>query len=73
MNYNGNEKLREDVATLSNNMYEMWQMIKQMERDYRYNSENLADRLAGNVIGSVENDFAKLYTAIADLDYQFKD
>ncbi|EGB2526571.1 hypothetical protein M8Q70_002920 [Salmonella enterica] len=73
MNYGNNEKLREDVASLSNDMYEMWQRIKQLQREYRYNSEDLADRMAGMVLEVVESEYARAYTKICEMDYQFQD
>lgn len=73
MNYGNNKKLREEVASLSKDMYEMWQRIKQMQRDYRYNSDDLADRMAGMVLEAVEGDYAKVYTKICEMDYQFQD
>ena len=46
MNYQGNEKMRGDVAEIANELYELWQKVERFEKEYGFNSTNLTDRLA---------------------------
>lgn len=73
MNYQGNEKMRQDAAAISNELYEIWQKVKRFEREYSFNSENLTDRLAGRLVGTMEPKLAELNRFMADVDYQFED
>ena len=69
MNYEGNEKMRKDAADISNELYEIWQKVKQFEREYSFNSKNLTDRLAGRLVGTM----AELNKFMADVEFQFED
>ena len=73
MNYQGNEKMRQDAAEISNELYELWQKVKRFQREYSFNSENITDRLAGRLIGTMEPNLADLNSFMADVDYQFED
>lgn len=73
MNYQGNEKMRQDAADISNELFELWQKVKQFEREYSFNSKNLTDRLAGRLVGTMEPKLAELYSFMANVDYQFED
>ncbi|WP_228741959.1 hypothetical protein [Klebsiella pneumoniae] len=72
MNYQGNEKMRQDAAEISNELYELWQKVKRFQREYSFNSENITDRLAGRLIGTMEPKLADLNSFMADVDYQFE-
>nr|WP_188246238.1 hypothetical protein [Enterobacter sp. E12]MBD0817665.1 hypothetical protein [Enterobacter sp. E12] len=73
MNYEGNEKMRKGAADISNELYEIWQRVKQFERDYSFNSKNLTDRLAGRLVGTMEPKLAELNKFMADVEFQFED
>lgn len=73
MNYQGNEKMRKDVADISNELYELWQKVKRFEREYSFNSKDLTERLAGRLVGTMEPKLAELNKFMADVDYQFED
>ena len=49
MNYCDNKNLKEDMESLNDRLYEVWREVKRMEQTYRWNSDNLADRLAGKI------------------------
>ncbi|UGJ51823.1 hypothetical protein LQT63_23955 (plasmid) [Escherichia coli] len=53
MNYQGNEKMRDDVAEIANELYELWQKVERFEKEYGFNSTNLTDRLAGRLVGTM--------------------
>lgn len=73
VNYQNNEKMRQDAADIANELYEIWQKVKKFEREYSFNSENLADRLAGRLVGTMEPKLAELNSFMANVDYQFED
>ncbi|AMQ58203.1 hypothetical protein AL497_24405 (plasmid) [Klebsiella aerogenes] len=73
MNYQGNEKMRQDAAEIANELYEVWQKVKRFQREYSFNSENITDRLAGRLVGTMEPTLADLNRFMADVDYQFED
>lgn len=73
MNYQDNEKMRQDAAEIANELHELWQKVKRFEREYSFNSENLTDRLAGRLIGTMEPKLADLNRFMADVDHQFED
>ncbi|HCN9279427.1 hypothetical protein [Escherichia fergusonii] len=73
MNYQGNEKMRDDVAEIANELYELWQKVERFEKEYGYNSTNLADRLAGRLVGTMGPKLAELNRFMADVDFQFQD
>lgn len=64
--------MRQDAAEISNELYELWQKVKRFQREYSFNSENITDRLAGRLIGTMEPKLADLNSFMADVDYQLK-
>ena len=73
MNYQGNEKMRDDVAEIANELYELWQKVERFEKEYGFNSTNLTDRLAGRLVGTMGPKPAELNRFMADVDFQFQD
>lgn len=73
VNYQSNEKMRQDAAAISNELYELWQKVKRFEREYSFNSKNLTDRLAGRLVGTMEPKLAELNKFMADIEFQFED
>ncbi len=73
MNYQGNEKMRDDVAEIANELYELWQKVERFEKEYGFNSTNLADRRAGRLVGTMGPKLAELNRFMADVDFQFQD
>ncbi|HCP8626613.1 TPA: hypothetical protein OF522_004381 [Escherichia coli] len=73
MNYQGNEKMRGDVAEIANELYELWQKVERFEKEYGFNSTNLTDRLAVRLIGTMWPKLAELNRFMADVDFQFQD
>ncbi|NYA15737.1 hypothetical protein [Serratia fonticola] len=73
MNYNGFEGVRKDVAELSNEMYELNQKMRQLAQKYYWNSEELVERLAGQIINDAQGEMEKIYSKINELDHHFKD
>lgn len=73
MNYQGHEDMRQEVADISNELYELWQKVKRFEREYSFNKSDLTGRLAGRLIGSMEPKLAELNSFMCNVDYQFED
>ncbi|EPS1205510.1 TPA: hypothetical protein ACKP07_004986 [Serratia marcescens] len=73
MNYAGFEEVRKDVAEFSNEMCEMHLKLRALSQKYHWNSEQLVERLAGQILSDVQEQFAKLYSRINELDHTFKD
>lgn len=73
MNYAGNEKLKEDITSLNDRLYELFRDTKAMEQKYRWSSENLADRLAGQIVGQVHEELAKLVKVVNETTYLFNE
>jgi len=73
VNYQGNEKMRQDTADISSELYELWQKVKRFEREYSFNSKDLTDRLAGRLIGTMEPKLADLNKIMTDIEFQFED
>ena len=73
MNYTGNEDLRDAIAALSNDMYEMHRRLSEMVSVYFWNSEGLAVRLAGQILRDAHDRYAEIYRTINELDHHFKD
>lgn len=72
MNYGENQKLKEDLDSLNDRLYEFWREVKGLEQTYRWNSENLADRLAGKIIADVQENLGKLVETVNETTYLFK-
>lgn len=73
MNYANNQKLKEDLTSLNDRLYEFWREVKGMEQTYRWNSDNLADRLAGKLLGEVHEELAKLVKTVNETTYLFSE
>ncbi|EKF67041.1 hypothetical protein B194_5443 [Serratia plymuthica A30] len=73
MNYQGNEKLRADVAVLANDMYEMHIRLRELSRIYLWNSDVLADRLCGHILRDAHDRYIEIYKAINELDHHFRE
>ncbi|EAS1759757.1 hypothetical protein OY11_18020 [Salmonella enterica] len=73
MNYEGYEELRQDIATLSNDMHEMYQRLTLLEQKYRWNSKELTQNLAGQTLRIVNAQFVQFYKDIAELELIFSD
>lgn len=73
MNYSDNQKLKEDLTSLNDRLYEFWLEVKGMEQTYRWNSDNLADRLAGKLLGEVHEELAKLVKTVNETTYLFSE
>jgi hypothetical protein len=50
MNYTGNEDLRAAIAALSNDMCDMHLHLRELVSVYFWNSDVLAERLAGHIL-----------------------
>lgn len=73
MNYSGNEDLRAAIAALSNDMYELHVRLRELSREYFWKSEELTERLAGQVLRDAHDRYTKIYMDINELDHHFKD
>lgn len=73
MNYQGNEKLRADVAALANDMHEMHIRLHELFRAYFWNSDVLVERLVGQILRDAHDLYVESYKAINELDQHFKD
>ncbi|CAI2521192.1 hypothetical protein [Serratia liquefaciens] len=73
MNYAGHEEVRTDVAELSNEMCELHLKLRQLTQKYHWNSEQLVERLAGQILNDAQEQLASLYSKINVLDQSFKD
>jgi hypothetical protein len=74
MNYQGNEKLRADVAALANDMHEMHIRLRELSRRYFWNSDVLVERLVGQILRDAHDLYVgESYKAINELDQHFKD
>ncbi|EDS7122090.1 hypothetical protein QEA29_003879 [Salmonella enterica] len=73
MNYDKNEELRQDIAALSNEMYELQQKLILLEQKHLWNTDALAQRLAGQVIRIARTEYENIYKHICELDLTFTD
>lgn len=73
MNYAGYEEVRKDIAEFSNEMCEMHLKLRQLTQKYHWNSEQLVERLSGQILNDVQEQFSNLYSKINALDHSFKD
>lgn len=72
-NYAGNEALRTDVAALANSMCDLRATLNALESRYRYDAENLTERLARQTICRINALYLKAYRQALELDASFKD
>lgn len=73
MYYQGNEKLRTDVAALANDMHEMHVRLRELSRRYFWNSDILIERLVGQILRDAHDLYVESYKAINELEHHFKD
>nr|WP_241390596.1 MULTISPECIES: hypothetical protein [Yersiniaceae]ULG17041.1 hypothetical protein 1772p2_00055 [Serratia proteamaculans]ULG20156.1 hypothetical protein 49p3_00066 [Yersinia frederiksenii] len=73
MNYDGHEQLRADVAALANSMCELRDTLNALESSYRYDANDLTERLARQTLCRINGQFLKAYREIIELDAAFKD
>ncbi|HEY3983499.1 hypothetical protein [Cedecea sp.] len=73
MNYQGNEKLRADVAALASDMHEMHIRLRELSRSYFWNSDVLVERLVGQILRDAHDLYVESYKAINELEHHFKD
>jgi hypothetical protein len=74
-NYAGNEALRADVAALANSMCDLRATLNALESRYRYryDAENLTERLARQTICRINTLYLEAYRQALELDASFKD
>ena len=73
MNYQGNEILRHEIAQLGQNMDKLKQQITELEKKYRWSSDNLSHALAGHALHVAEHAFTVAHQHIWELEVMFKD
>lgn len=73
MNYEGFKGVRSDIAVLSQKMYELNIRMRQLTQKYYWNSEELVERLSGQVLNDAQVEFEKIYSKINELEHHFKD
>ncbi|MDR5611478.1 MAG: hypothetical protein RAM36_00045 [Arsenophonus sp.] len=73
MNYSGHEVLRKEVALLVEKMDMFYMQLFEFERKYLYNSDELTERLAAQLIKPIKNQMQEIYKQIIALDSAFKD
>ncbi|OJB86349.1 hypothetical protein A9Q61_17945 [Yersinia ruckeri] len=73
MNYDGHEQLRADVAALANSMCELRDTLNAFESRYRYDADDLTERLARQTICRINARFLETYREILELDASFND
>lgn len=72
-NYAGLEPLRTDVATLANEMSDLFMMLNELEHRCGYGSGSLAERLIRQTISRVNALYMEAYREVLALDACFKD
>jgi len=72
-NYAGLEPLREDVAALANDIYELLSKLKALELQKCLDEETLAERLARNAFYRIRELYMEAYREALALDACFKD
>ncbi|EAS1759900.1 hypothetical protein BH012_20050 [Salmonella enterica] len=74
MNYAGNEVLRNEVAGIANEFYEMREKFQLLlDKRLQSGSEDLVEMLTAQALLDIHNDFAHLCRRMAQLDSQFID
>lgn len=72
-NYQNNIDLRVDVAALANATFELREQFRAFEKKYFWGSEELTQRLAGQVVNQLNAQILEIYTQVNELDSAFKD
>ncbi|EBL8291888.1 hypothetical protein DLP14_14645 [Salmonella enterica] len=73
MNYKDHEELRLDIEQLNNEMNELFQKIKSLEKKYRWNSQDLTQNMAGQILRIAANELSHVHTKIYEMDLIFSD
>ncbi|WP_273974748.1 MULTISPECIES: hypothetical protein [Serratia] len=72
-NYEGHEVLRDVVAQLANDLYELKTQLDSVTQTYFWRSEGLVDRLAGQVLRDAQQRLDLIHRDINELDHHFID
>jgi len=72
-NYAGLEPLREDVAALVNDIYELLSRLKTLESPGHHDAETVAELLARNAICRISDLYMEAYREALVLNACFKD
>ncbi|HGM7842353.1 TPA: hypothetical protein ACKQH2_004769 [Serratia marcescens] len=72
-NYDGHEALRDVVAQLANDLYELKTQLDSVTQTYFWRSEGLVDRLAGQVLRDAQQRLDLIHRDINELDHHFID
>lgn len=72
-NYQNNIDLRVDVAALANATFELREQFRAFEKKYFWGSEELTQRIAGQVINQLNAQVLEIYKQMSELDNAFKD
>ncbi|PAV01820.1 hypothetical protein CBG25_14495 [Arsenophonus sp. ENCA] len=73
MNYSGHEVLRKEVALLVEKMDMFYIQLFEFERKYLYDSDELTERLAAQLMKPIKNQMQAIYQQVIALDGAFKD
>ena len=73
MNYVGLEKLRANIAALSNDMCDIRTQLNHLEAEYNYDIDTLGERLAGQTLRRINMLFLEAYREVLVLDETFLD
>lgn len=72
-NYEGHEMLRADIAALADEMCDLHLRLRGLVSAYFWNSDVLAERLAGHILRDAHDRYIEIYKAINELEHHFKD
>ncbi|HGJ5881356.1 hypothetical protein [Arsenophonus nasoniae] len=73
MNYSGHEVLRKDVALLVEKMDMFYIQLFEFERKYLYDSDELTERLAAQLMKPIKKKIQEIYQQVILLKSAFKD
>ncbi|MDR5614278.1 hypothetical protein [Arsenophonus sp.] len=73
MNYSGHEVLRKEVALLVEKMDMFYIQLFEFERKYLYDSDELTERLAAQLMKPIKNQMQEIYQQVILLESAFKD
>lgn len=73
MNYAGLEPLREDVATLANDMYELLSRLEALESKKNHDAKTVAELLVRNAFCRIRSLYMEAYREALALDASFND
>ncbi|MDF1896680.1 hypothetical protein [Rahnella contaminans] len=73
INYSDNIGLRVDVAALANATYELREQFRAFEKKYFWGSDELTQRLAGQVVNQLSGQMLEIHKQVNELDHAFRD